>query len=210
MESTYLTPAGFYQKLSSSTDSNIDSLVDFFLFEGVPFGLKDWEEYCQFRREISERLSINAKSIVTVGSGRMGYSLSPKEKKQKLWKPFGDHSDFDVVVVDHRAFDSAWDEILRSEDSLNLRSGFRELQQRWRNLYDGFIDVNYRPDAIPFVNQWQTAFAEVSTIKWNGQPRTTKGFLFRDWSHAQRFYRKSFQRIQRLVQNGKLPKPLED
>ncbi len=209
MDSSYPSPAEFFQRLCAAPDSNVDSLVDFFLFEGVPFALKDWEEYCRFRRELSDRLSINAKSIVTVGSGRMGYSLSPNTKKQKLWIPFGDHSDFDVVVVDHRTFDAAWDEILRSDDVVTRPPRRDELEQRWRNLYDGIIDVNYLPDSIAFVDRWQRAFAEVSAIEWNGQPRTTKGFLFRDWNHAQRHYRRSFKAIERLVNKGQLPKPTE-
>lgn len=209
MVSPYPSPAEFFQRLSEP-DSNVDSLVDFFLFEGEPFALTDWEEYCQFRRELSDRLSINAKSIVMVGSGRMGYSLSPSTKKQKLWKPFGDHSDFDVVIVDHRTFDSAWDEILRSDDLVTRPPRHEELRQRWQNLYDGIIDVNYLPGSIPFVDRWQGAFAEVSAIEWNGQTRTTKGFLFRDWNHAQRYYRRSFKTVQRHVNRGDLPKPPAD
>lgn len=207
METSYPTPAEFFQRLESASWSELNSLVDFFLFEGVPFAMEDWDEYCRFRREISDGLRINAKSIVMVGSGRMGYSLSPNEQKKKLWKPFGDHSDFDVVVVDHRTFDAAWDEILESDDLLRQKPRVKELQQRWWNLYDGIIDVNYLPDTIEFVSRWQSVFEAVSALPWRGQQRTTKGFLFRDWNHAQRHYRKSFQSVLRLVQGEQLPKP---
>ncbi len=204
MESSDLSPQDFYQRLRETAESNIDSLVDFFLFEGVPYGLSDWSEYCRFRKELSGRLEVNSKSIVMVGSGRFGFSLSPR---QKLWRAFGDRSDFDIVVVDHREFDSAWDEILKSDDEPNSPSNFRELRQRWRNLYDGFIDVNGLPDHIAFVKRWKSAFTEISAMRWKGQTRTTKGFLFRDWFHAQRFYRKSFRAILKGVDDHKLSKP---
>ena len=69
MDSPYPSPAEFFQRLSTAPDSSVESLVDFFLFEGVPFALKDWEEYSRFRRELSDRLGINAKSIVRVEVG---------------------------------------------------------------------------------------------------------------------------------------------
>ena len=103
----------FFGRIQKGADPR--PVVDFFLFEGVPFALRDWSEYCFQKKELAERLNVHAKSIVLVGSGRLGYSVSPKVEDKKLWKPFHDRSDFDFVVIDQPLFDAAWRESLLME-----------------------------------------------------------------------------------------------
>ena len=128
----------FYERLKNADEQELDHIVDFFLFEGVPFGLADWDEYCCFRRDLATGLAVNAKSIVIVGSGRMGFCLSPRTgDRQKLWRPFGDESDFDVVVVDHVSFDNVWNQLLDHDDRVPPKRGRRERKrtvQRWRDF----------------------------------------------------------------------------
>lgn len=213
MEELPLTPVQFYSRLEKLQSQGVEPLVDSFLFEGRPYAMHDWAEYCYFKKEFSDGLGVNPKSVALVGSGRFGYSLSPKRdprtRAYKLWRPFGERSDFDVVVVDHRLFDAVWREMLEF-DQPGSPSDPNQLTQRWWNTYDGFVDFLILPEGIPLVAQWNEVLGQISSLPWNGTKRTTKAFLFRDWFHAQRYYAKSFLQIYKGVSGGRLPHPPED
>ena len=87
----------------------------------------------------------SAEAILVAGSGNWGFSLNP----EKLWKPFGDHSDVDVVLISERMFQDTWHEIrmLHRRDWYKLDPDARQrLLRNGGNIYGGFAS----PLWIPF------------------------------------------------------------
>lgn len=86
------------------------AIVQLWLTEGIPLAFKAQPGlYESLRLWLARRLSVHAKEITLVGSGRQGFCLSPG---RDLGRPFGEHSDLDLTVVSkslyerlHAAFD---------------------------------------------------------------------------------------------------------
>ena len=202
----FLSPTQFWNSLCKEGPNH---LVDYFLLEGKPHVFASWEEYSRFKKEVSQRLGVHPKSVVLIGSGRLGYSVSPETQKPKLWRPFGEESDLDVVVVDATSFDAAWREcLLWQKGDVDVKADLRYLTERQRDIYEGMIVPWHMPGNLASSAKWADAFDEVSTLEWQDcGRRTCKGFLFREWLHVEMYYAGSFNDLRRRVDEQKLPTP---
>jgi len=87
-----------YKKLSENDKFGI---LRSFITEGIPYVYKENPlAYEAIRSFIAQRLQLNPKEVVLVGSGRIGYSLSKKQ-----WgKPFDASSDLDFALISQPLF----------------------------------------------------------------------------------------------------------
>ena len=69
-----------------------------YAFDGDLAALSDW------KAELGAELEVDPRSMTIVGSAAIGVSLKPG----KVLRPFGRGSDFDVAVVSHFHFETAW------------------------------------------------------------------------------------------------------
>jgi hypothetical protein len=202
------TPRQFWEDLQD--DIVLDELVDYFLFEGTPHFFRDWEDYCGFRTMISDSLDVSSQGVALVGSGRLGYSVSPDLERKKIWREFDTStkakeqpSDIDVVVVDQPLFDKVWRQSVIGEQLTppeRTRSLTGRLNDKHKSFFEGrasYWDIQHTSEN----DLWQTAFRDASAeFKAN-----CKGFLFRDWYCVRLYYRRSFKLVRKYVSEGSLP-----
>ncbi len=84
------------------------AILDKYIFSGNPFifcantGL-----YAQLKAKITTHFGIGITAAHMVGSAKLGFSVAP----DKLWKPFGEESDIDMVIISEDVFNILWEEL---------------------------------------------------------------------------------------------------
>ena len=99
-----------------------------------------------YRLVISENLGVSFNSVMMVGSGKIGYSLSPEttdiNKETKLFLPFCTEgkerkiSDIDIAIISNDIFHEYWNLFRRSYKS-RYENTYLHV---YRGLYRGYID----------------------------------------------------------------------
>ena len=158
-------------------------IVKEILIAGVPFAFRDSPaDYDGLRSALGAALSVAADAMTVIGSGRIGFSLSP----EKYGIPFSPGSDLDVAVVSADLFDIAWFELLR------LGRKYFSLQRTTRswidthkenNVYWGFIVPNQLPGAVALSPVWFRTFKGLARNPSLGG-REVNGRLYRTWDHV--------------------------
>lgn len=95
----------------------------------------------EYRLIISNYLNISINSILMVGSGKIGYSLSPLEEKK--FKPFNmdekirNISDLDIAIISPELFNTFWRSIRCSYKQI-----YKDLYEKhiFREIYRGYIN----------------------------------------------------------------------
>ncbi|MBI4844683.1 MAG: hypothetical protein HY809_10270 [Nitrospirae bacterium] len=90
------------QAASKGGTLELEAISRLWLSEGIPFAFREMPALYEVLRDwISKRLSIHAKEITLIGSGRQGSSISPPPK---TGKPFDMESDLDWTIVSESLF----------------------------------------------------------------------------------------------------------
>ncbi|WP_160285814.1 hypothetical protein [Pseudomonas knackmussii] len=107
--------------------------------------------YYQLRQDVCEGLRVEFNDVVLVGSGRLGFSLNPKQR----YREFCDDSDIDLAIVSTPLFERVW-----KEAYLYKRSGadWPKSGEFFRYLSNGWV----RPDMMP-----SSRYFELSKRWWN-------------------------------------------
>ncbi|MDF5726300.1 MAG: hypothetical protein PUP91_38845, partial [Rhizonema sp. PD37] len=70
-------------------------IVQKHLIHGTPYVFKnDEDRYFDLKNQIAHHFSEHFDTVRMVGSAKLGFSISPS----KLWQPFSDESDIDIIV----------------------------------------------------------------------------------------------------------------
>jgi len=174
-----------------------DAMVNYYLLEGVPaFFADNWEHYCSFKEETSQKFGVHPETVMLVGSGRWGFSTSP-EKFPQAFDKGKEPSDRDVVVADPALFDRAWRDLCDHEMEEDFKgSALGDPKRRRLMLYKRRLDPAIFPARMSLRQDWEQVFAELSAKSWDGgAARKVGAWIFRDWRFVQRYYRKSFRQV---------------
>lgn len=107
LSEAYPAPETLRQVASRLAYQEVEGTGRQWLTEGVPFAFRGCPLlYEALRSWYARELSLDAKDVTLVGSGRLGYSLSPKA----FGRPFGPRSDLDLAVVSQSLFATLTDE----------------------------------------------------------------------------------------------------
>jgi hypothetical protein len=176
---------------------NLLQVVEDFVFEGVPYVFSGREaDYQLLRRHISAGLGVGVEDLTLVGSGRIGFSLSP----DTFGRPFSESSDLDVVVVSAPLFDVAWLELLRA------RPRYQTLTPRVQQWYDDHRNHVYYgriwpaklAGVIKLSRRWFGVFKSLSQYPELAD-REVHGLLYRTWDHARLYHQYGLSRILRVI-----------
>lgn len=74
------------------------------IFDAIPTIFEKENDWTSWKLRLSEKLRVDAHSLVVIGSGCLGYSLNP----HKNFREFNESSDIDVAVVSSYHFEVAW------------------------------------------------------------------------------------------------------
>lgn len=189
----------------------LEVIVSEHILEGAPYVFRDHPETLQRLREhLTKALGVSEKSILIVGSGRIGFSLSPDTFPHQ----FSEDSDIDVIVYDEELFDKIWMAILRwhypsryaelRHPSLDW-AGKRKKDIYWGWLqpdkiqYDGLVFPNSLKPLRDISTRWFNAFQSLTVYeglsKW-----TISGRLYRTLEHARLYHLEGLRRIKESLQ----------
>lgn len=88
-----------------------------------------------FKMMVSDALDIGFNNVVMVGSGKIGFSLSP----EKFLKPFSDEgdnkSDVDIAIISTQMFDYFW-RLFRASYNITNKKYYKYIS---RGIYRGYI-----------------------------------------------------------------------
>lgn len=133
------------------------------------------EEYFKLRSTVAENFQLHPNDVLVVGSGKLGFSIAP----HKRYRPFGDYSDLDVVIVSESFFDIVWRDLHR----YSAKGGYWEKHDEFKKyLFDGWI----RPDKLPpdqnfdFARRWWRFFNQLSSSREYSAGRIT-GAIYQGW-----------------------------
>src|SRR6266403_3004433 len=88
--------------LQSFTRQEKLGFMRLWLAEGIPFAFSGLPMiYEAVRDYVGQRLGVPATAITLIGSGRIGYSMSPSPE---FGRPFGKHSDLDLSIIQQGLF----------------------------------------------------------------------------------------------------------
>ena len=174
------------------------TIVEEFLIAGLPYAFKDSPtDYDALRSAIGSALALAVDTMTAIGSGRIGYSLSP----EKYGVPFSTESDLDVAVVSAELFDTAWFELLRlgrKYFSLEKQVQSWIAAHRENHIFWGFMIPDRLPGAVKLSPNWFRTFkglARNPTLA--GRP--VNGRLYRTWEHVKIQQLNSLRKVQQAL-----------
>ena len=196
----YLTSEEFGEKLLSV---GAGVAADEEVLNGLPFVFRDSPAtYDALKNNLGVAFGIDAVSFIVVGSGRTGFSLSPK----KYGKIFGDDSDIDVSVVSENLFDALWFELIRLPRSraANLNRQVQEFlrEHRTNRIFHGRALPHQLWGATSLASRWFRAFNSVGRALPALASYDLNGMLFRTNTHARLYYMNGLRQIAWTLRGG--------
>lgn len=150
------------------------------------------ENYYELKNQVSDYFKIHPSQVMIVGSGKLGFSIIEKPKKNKLrYREFGDESDLDIAIVSEELFDSIWTEVY---DYFNSKGFWYNKYQFTNYLFEGWI----RPDKLPpddkfkLANDWWEFFRMLSNSNEFG-PYQIRAGLYKNWSFLENYHLKAVE-----------------
>jgi len=189
-----ITVDEFKGKLRNQAISDIE-IVQGYITHGPAFVFKDDDEkYFQLKNTIAQKFGLNPADVIMIGSAKLGFSISPL----KLWKPFHEDSDIDMVVISPDIFDKFWVELYDLNIKLTDRSVYEDKQ--YRKFLDYFFKGWLRPDLFPFSydgrKEWFDFFKSISYAEFGIQ--RVSGAIFRNHAFYERYHVANI----RAIRNG--------
>ncbi len=162
-------------------------LVQEYLFDKSPYFFeKNPELLIDFREEICKTFSVHPQNFSIIGSSKLGFSLNPR----KLFEPFSDISDIDVVLISEELFQDLWITLIECKEKTPYKldpwysQNFTELRNF---LFNGMIRVDKLSERFDFAKTWWEFFNKLSKDSRFG-PRRIRGAIFKSWKHASYYY----------------------
>lgn len=158
-----------------------------------------------YRLIISEIFGVSFNSVMMVGSGKIGFSLSPpksKNDKSKLFLPFNDDetvrkiSDLDIAIISNDIFHEFW---------RLFRKSYRTIYQNTYNhifneIYRGYINERNIIEVENCRKEWnKMAFMSRKKIKENLYFRHEIAYrIYRNWEDFEDYNLQNIRKIKRM------------
>jgi hypothetical protein len=169
---------------------NDEEIVQKYIIHGKPFILDD-DKYYSLKKIIADQFSIHFEHVRMIGSAKLGFSIVPS----KLWKPFDDDSDLDMVIISEKQFDTFWIDLHQFNINLTVRSTGEE--KKYRDFLEYFFKGWIRPDLFPFDysgrKKWFDFFKSISYDKF-GERKIT-GAIFKNFYFFESYHIMNIKKI---------------
>lgn len=156
----------------------------------------------QYRVIISQQLNISINSITMVGSGKIGFSLSPT----KPFMPFNNDedirkvSDLDIAIVSPVLFNKFWRLI-----KLSYRNEYKELYEKhiFREIYRGYINEQNLQQIHGCRAQWNELIEQIKKelIDTLYIQHEITFRLYNSWEDFQDYNIQNIKTLQRSMRN---------
>ncbi len=186
-----ITVGGFKTKLRDASVSDLE-IVQGCITHGPAFVFgEDEEKYFKLKRTIAQKFGLNPQDVIMVGSAKLGFSLNPL----KLWQPFCDDSDIDMVIISPEIFDRFWKELY--DFNIKLMARTEDEDKRYYRFLEYFFKGWLRPDVFPFSyvgrKEWLDFFKSISYGEFG--VHKISGAVFRDWGFYEAYHTGNIREI---------------
>jgi hypothetical protein len=193
-------------------EGSIETIIEEHLLVGEPYVFRRAPTaYARVRQQLARELAVPEDSVLLVGSGQLGFSISPDGFPRR----FNAKSDLDFVIIDQTLFDSVWNTLLTWHYPLRyaLEGGDRTwaLQRRddvfWGWISPDRITIPWRPCPPPLIplrdlgTTWFQAFQRLSLLP-EVSTRPASGRLYRSREHAMMYHRDGLRRLKMKLERG--------
>lgn len=152
-----------------------------------------------FKIIVSDALGVSYNSVMMVGSGKTGYSLSPSKKfKEFTIEPDADNkSDIDIAIISLPIFDKFWKTFRDAYDITN-KGAYRYIS---REIYRGYINERN----INLIDQCRVIWKEISNeatrkLKQNMYFKHDISYrLYRSWEDFEEYNMESINELKMEV-----------
>jgi hypothetical protein len=176
-----------------------------YVFEPAP------ASWVSFRSVLVSDLGVNPGDIAVVGSGRLGFSLKPRNN----FKIFSERSDIDVIIVNHELFDWLWLALLEAayprppvtEEDVGgwLKKLRYEVYTGWMSPLKIQLDHRiYGRKAKPvseFNTRWFNSFKNAAQHPPR-RHKTVSARLYQSWQHADLYHLNSLSELRKSIAEG--------
>jgi len=139
----------------------LEKVVAHWILEPLPVVFVDTPQFITWRMELANRLAVDSKNILIVGSSALGFSLNP----QNNFRAFNDQSDIDVAIVSNYYFTTAWREI-RNLGAKRYRLTPKQRKSiddhRARLIFWGTVATDQLVPIFSFGKEWEDASIHMS------------------------------------------------
>ena len=148
------------------------------------------DQYFNLRSEVADYFGLHPNQVLVVGSAKLGFSIVP----DKLYRPFFDGSDIDVVLVSSTLFDSVWKDVFNYEREVGDWPKYREFVDY---LFQGWIrpDKLPRSEMFPFGKKWWRFFQKVTNSRMYGDCKIA-GALYKSYFFLENYQEYCVQQCQ--------------
>lgn len=159
--------------------------------------LPNWSnEYDRFKRVVSRALNININNVAIVGSAQLGFSLAPK----KLFSPFSNKSDIDVILVSQKEFFEFWDALLEIKSQGNIQDYNRRTSEIFRKFVspeslrtNNNKHVSWQKKTGPLLRDLQVSFSISESINYR---------IYDSWESVERYHLDSIHKVSKILKEG--------
>jgi hypothetical protein len=193
----------------------LEQVVRDHIFAGMPFAFRDRPQALHtLKAHLASRLRVSEANVIVVGSGRIGFSLSP----DTFFRGFSADSDLDILVVDDRLFDVIWCTLLKWNYPSRGQLGGHDWEWakgRREDIFWGrfmphkirFRGLSFPRTLAPVRNlctAWFDAFGSLSRYSEHPEfaTRHVSGYLYRTWDHALEYHVEGLRLIQAAIRQG--------
>jgi hypothetical protein len=185
--------------------SDCECLINRWLLPGTPHIFDSYESYQRFLTFIADTLYIPPMNVCVRGSGKIGFSIAPRE--EKVWMEAAPDADVDVGIVDVDYFNVIHREIkrwLRSAPAEEGREVFKKIRKTRAYEYYRYFDL---PEAIPVVAQHNESFKRAGEAIECVRGRVVTAFIYRDWWSVCGRYRFDLEELKKGLARNERPLP---
>lgn len=158
-----------------------------------------------YRLIISESFGISFNSVMMVGSGKIGFSLSPvgsKDDKSKLFLPFNDDenirkiSDLDIAIISSDIFHKFW-KLFRKSYKTVYQNTYNHI---FNEIYRGYINERNIIEIENCRKEWnKMAFMSKKNIKENLYFKHEISYrIYRSWEDFEDYNLQNIRKIKRM------------
>jgi len=162
-----------------------EELVNKYISFGTPYIFQDDEtQYHSLKQTLAAHYGVFNNDVIMIGSAKLGFSIAP----MKLWKPFCEESDIDIVIISPTLFDAFWKDLFNFKISLKVRT--TEEEERFQLFLGYFFRGWLRPDLFPFEFErkwgWFDFLRSISQERYEG--RKIACAIFREFFFFQSYH----------------------
>lgn len=152
-----------------------------------------------FKMLVSEAMDIGFNNVVMVGSGKIGFSLSPEKFLKPFYSEGSSKSDIDIAIISPHLFDYFW-RLFRSAYNITNKKYYKFIS---RGIYRGYISdsdlMNVDDCRVEWIKKSNEATKKLQRCMYFRHEIHYR--IYRDWKDLEEYHVQTIEELKGVV-NG--------